>query len=325
MKKLFYLFLTMLKIGLFTFGGGYAMIALMETEFVAKKKFLESDEFLDVVAIAESTPGPIAINLATYIGYKQKGFLGSLLATIGMCIPSFAIIYVISLFLNRFLELENCILPIGVDKNCPKKEWQNRYQPRLACQTDKKDCDFEDAVRLYRRLIANAEGKVEIVEIGFLQVLANTLLSEADDISPLSGMELFEKKVDKVWIMGGKFSEQGGKEFNFSYTPFACEASSIILEKCPCEITLLGWETGAELITGNTLKMDDYLYTAISDWGSPEGRESWDPMTAMMAVIGNEAEAGENYFTPDENSNRKFVIKKFPDEYYSNMINEVIE
>ena len=106
MKKLFYLFLTMLKIGLFTFGGGYAMIALMETEFVAKKKFLESDEFLDVVAIAESTPGPIAINLATYIGYKQKGFLGSLLATIGMCIPSFAIIYVISLFLNRFLELE---------------------------------------------------------------------------------------------------------------------------------------------------------------------------------------------------------------------------
>ena len=242
--------------------------------------------------------------------------------------------------LYRFLELENCILPIGVDKNCPKKEWQNRYQPRLACQTDKKDCDFEDAVRLYRRLIANAEGKVEIVEIGFLQVLANTLLSEADDISPLSGMELFEKKVDKVWIMGGKFSEQGGKEFNFSYTPFACEASSIILEKCPCEITLLGWETGAELITGNTLKMDDYLYTAISDWGSPEGRESWDPMTAMMAVIGNEAEAGydtvkakiwvdretgENYFTPDENSNRKFVIKKFPDEYYSNMINEVIE
>ena len=242
--------------------------------------------------------------------------------------------------LYRFLELENCILPIGVDKNCPKKEWQNRYQPRLACQTDKKDRDFEDAVRLYRRLIANAEGKVEIVEIGFLQVLANTLLSEADDISPLSGMELFEKKVDKVWIMGGKFSEQGGKEFNFSYTPFACEASSIILEKCPCEITLLGWETGAELITGNTLKMDDYLYTAISDWGSPEGRESWDPMTAMMAVIGDEAEAGydtvkarvwvdhktgANYFTPDENSNRKFVIKKFPDEYYSNMINEVIE
>ncbi|MBO5357377.1 MAG: chromate transporter [Clostridia bacterium] len=106
MKRLLSLFLTMLKIGLFTFGGGYAMIALMENEFVAKKKYLEGDEFMDIVAIAESTPGPIAINLATYIGYKQGKFFGSLLATLGMCIPSFAIIYAISLFFNRFLELE---------------------------------------------------------------------------------------------------------------------------------------------------------------------------------------------------------------------------
>lgn len=106
MRKLFNLFFTMLKIGLFTFGGGYAMIALMESEFVSKKKYLENDEFMDVVAIAESTPGPIAINLATYIGYKQGKFFGSLLATLGMCIPSFAIIYVIAIFLNRFLELE---------------------------------------------------------------------------------------------------------------------------------------------------------------------------------------------------------------------------
>ena len=96
MKRLLSLFLTMLKIGLFTFGGGYAMIALMENEFVAKKKYLEGDEFMDIVAIAESTPGPIAINLATYIGYKQGKFFGSLLATLGMCIPSFAIIYAIS-------------------------------------------------------------------------------------------------------------------------------------------------------------------------------------------------------------------------------------
>jgi len=106
MRKLFNLFFTMLKIGLFTFGGGYAMIALMESEFVSKKKYLENDEFMDVVAIAESTPGPIAINLATYIGYKQGKFFGSLLATLGMCIPSFAIIYVIAIFLNRFLEFE---------------------------------------------------------------------------------------------------------------------------------------------------------------------------------------------------------------------------
>ena len=99
------LFLTMLKIGLFTFGGGYAMIALLKNEFVEKKKWLEKDEFLDVAAIAESTPGPIAINAATYIGYKKSGMIGSMIATLGICIPSFVIIYAISLFFDAFLSL----------------------------------------------------------------------------------------------------------------------------------------------------------------------------------------------------------------------------
>ena len=99
------LFLTMLKIGLFTFGGGYAMIALLENEFVEKKKWIEKDEFLDVAAIAESTPGPIAINAATYIGYKNAGIIGSMIATLGICIPSFIIIYTISLFFDAFLSL----------------------------------------------------------------------------------------------------------------------------------------------------------------------------------------------------------------------------
>ena len=99
------LFLTMLKIGLFTFGGGYAMIALLENEFVTKKKWLGKDEFLDIAAIAESTPGPIAINAATYIGYKNTGIIGSVIATLGICIPSFLIIYAISLFFDAFLSL----------------------------------------------------------------------------------------------------------------------------------------------------------------------------------------------------------------------------
>ena len=105
MKKYLNLFLIMLKIGLFTFGGGYAMIALLENEFVSKKEWIEKDEFLDMVAIAESTPGPIAINAATYIGYKMLGFFGSLTATVAVCIPSFAIIYAISLFFDAFLSL----------------------------------------------------------------------------------------------------------------------------------------------------------------------------------------------------------------------------
>ena len=94
----------MLKIGLFTFGGGYAMIALLENEFVSKKKWLDKDEFLDMAAIAESTPGPIAINAATYIGYKNSGVPGAIVATIGICVPSFAIIFAISLFFDAFLS-----------------------------------------------------------------------------------------------------------------------------------------------------------------------------------------------------------------------------
>ena len=100
------LFFTMLKIGLFTFGGGYAMLALLENEFVEKKQWMTKDEFLDMTALAESTPGPIAINSATYIGHKKGGVLGSALATLAVCIPSFVIIYVISLFFDRFLEFE---------------------------------------------------------------------------------------------------------------------------------------------------------------------------------------------------------------------------
>ncbi|MBR2944327.1 MAG: chromate transporter [Clostridia bacterium] len=108
MKKLLnslILMLVMMKTGLFTFGGGYAMISMLHTEFVEKRRYLEHDEFMNIVAIAESTPGPIAINMATYIGYKRCGFLGALFSTLGMCLPSFIIIFVISLFFDRFLEI----------------------------------------------------------------------------------------------------------------------------------------------------------------------------------------------------------------------------
>ena len=105
-KSLFSLFFSFLKIGAFTFGGGYAMIALLRREFVEEKKWLSSEEFFDLVAIAESTPGPIAINAATYIGFKASGVAGSLLATLGVCLPSFVIIYLISLFFDAFLSLK---------------------------------------------------------------------------------------------------------------------------------------------------------------------------------------------------------------------------
>ena len=96
----------MMKIGLFTFGGGYAMISLLSRELVEKRKYIDDDEFMDVVALAESTPGPIAINMATYIGYKRLGILGSLLATLGLVVPSFVILYVISLFFDSFMSYD---------------------------------------------------------------------------------------------------------------------------------------------------------------------------------------------------------------------------
>ena len=98
------LFLTFLKIGAFTFGGGYAMISLIENTCVEQNAWITHDEMMDVTVIAESTPGPIAINCATYVGYRQAGFIGALAATLGIILPSFIIIYVVSMFLNHFLE-----------------------------------------------------------------------------------------------------------------------------------------------------------------------------------------------------------------------------
>ena len=104
-KSLGTLFFTFFKIGLFTFGGGYAMIALLEEEFIQRRKWLDKDEFLDMAAIAESTPGPVAINSATYLGYKLAKIPGAATATVAVCLPSFLIIYAISLFFEQFTQL----------------------------------------------------------------------------------------------------------------------------------------------------------------------------------------------------------------------------
>ena len=99
------LFMTFAKIGLFTFGGGYAMISLIENDCVEKKKWITHDEMMDMTVIAESTPGPIAINCATYVGYKKGRLPGAIIATLGMVLPSFIIIFLISKFFDRFIEI----------------------------------------------------------------------------------------------------------------------------------------------------------------------------------------------------------------------------
>ena len=99
------LFLTFVKIGLFTFGGGYAMTSVIEHICVEDKQWISHDDMMNITVIAESTPGPVAINCATFVGYKKKGIGGAIVATLGMLIPSFTIIFVISMFLDNFLEI----------------------------------------------------------------------------------------------------------------------------------------------------------------------------------------------------------------------------
>ena len=106
MRTIFDLILTFMKIGFFTFGGGYAMLSVIEDNCVEKKKWITHDEMMDLTVIAESTPGPIVINCATFIGYRQAGVWGSIAATIGIVLPSFAVILIISAFLDNFLEIE---------------------------------------------------------------------------------------------------------------------------------------------------------------------------------------------------------------------------
>ncbi len=103
MALLLELFLTFAKIGAFTFGGGYAMLALLDHTCVEKKKWLTADEFSDLTVIAESTPGPIAINCSTYAGYKKAKLPGAIAATFGMVMPSFMILLLISLFFENIL------------------------------------------------------------------------------------------------------------------------------------------------------------------------------------------------------------------------------
>lgn len=136
-KRLLELLLVFLKIGVFAFGGGYAMIPLIQKETVEKKKWVSPEDIVDIVAIAESTPGPIAISASTFVGYRIAGVAGAALATIGVIIPSFLIIFVLSFVLRQFESITavkyaffgiragvlalivNAL--ISVYKQCPKK------------------------------------------------------------------------------------------------------------------------------------------------------------------------------------------------------------
>lgn len=106
LKNLLSIFLCFFKLGIFAIGGGPVMLTLLKGELVDKKHWIDEEELMEMTAISESTPGPIAINLATYLGYKKGGILGAILATLGVIITPFALMFVISLFLEKILSNE---------------------------------------------------------------------------------------------------------------------------------------------------------------------------------------------------------------------------
>lgn len=232
-------------------------------------------------------------------------------------------------------------VPIGIDFEAIESEEESSYQKRLIenfCPLGSNE-DGEDAVRLYRKLLANEQGKVEIVEIGHPQVLANLLKSKADDISSKSGYELVQEKVLKLWVMAGKWDADGEKEYNFCRNARSRLGGKELCDLCPCPITFLGFEIGYGVITGGKLNKNDHLYKVLSDHGSENGRHSWDPMLVMMALIGNEEVAGyhtvtgtacvdeqtgANYFKKDPNGKHKYVIKMYENGYYEKQINSMI-
>lgn len=244
--------------------------------------------------------------------------------------------------LNNFLTYDGIYdVPIGIDRSATDYAGTPQYQKNLALNSDSKITNetAPDAVKLYRKIISEATEPIEIIEIGFLQVFSNLLKSEGDEYSDKNGVELVREKVSKVWVMAGKWDEDGGKEHNFCITPRAREAGAYFCENCPVPVTFLGWEIGADVITGDTLRESDLLHQVLSDHGSANGRMSWDPMLTLLAIMGDEsaagydtvrgqasvdAETGENHFTPLPNGKHIYVIKSRENSYYSNMINKII-
>ena len=238
-----------------------------------------------------------------------------------------------------FLRADGIDIPVGIDHLATDFSGATKYQRRLAEEyaPDVKNGDAPDAVRLYRRLLAEAKEPVEIIEIGFLQVAAGVLLSGGDDISPLSGIELFKQKVSRAWVMAGRWDVDGGREHNFCNNARSREAGKVFCELCPVPVTFLGFEVGCGVISGGrVLDPEDHLYRAMCDHGSERGRDSWDPMLVMLALIGDaeragydlvrgvatvDAESGANHFRLSPDGRHAYVVKKFPNEYYEGQIN----
>ena len=242
--------------------------------------------------------------------------------------------------IDAFLLNEGVKCEIGIDREfVPDKVRENYQEMLINYPHNVENADCIDSVKLYRKCLASCEGKVNITEVGFLQVLHKLLLSGPDEYSPLNGTELVKQKVETLWLMAGKWDVQGGKEYNIVNTPESRRAAAYICENCPVPVAFLGFEIGCDVLTGQFLSDDDMLKKAININKNGRPSFSWDPMLCLLAVLGAEKagydlvrgkasvnpESGENYFEKCDDGNHFYVVRREKPEYYSDMINSLIE
>ncbi len=239
---------------------------------------------------------------------------------------------------NAFLTAEGLgDIPIGVDLNGTDFDGDYYSYQKPLCDnyyhTVKNNKDCEDAATLYKRLLCESDSKVDIIEIGFMSVIASVL--ETDD-----GIELFKKKVNKVYAMAGRWDRENGEEHNFNNNLRSRIAGNILCEKCPVPIVFLGFEAGLDILTGDGLPEEDVLGFCITKYGcQATGRHSWDPMTALLAIVGDtekagygivtgtayvDRETGQNNFKSGQGQH-SFVVKTKPDKYYRDEIQKRIK
>ena len=242
---------------------------------------------------------------------------------------------------SAFSEYSGVRVPIGIDTSAVREGKNCRYQELLAGYPHpvKSNEECPEAWKLYRQLLAELNGKTDIIDVGFPQIIMQLLKSEPDELSPLSGMELVREKVNRLWLMAGKWDEPDGKEYNLSAYPVCSEAGDYLCRNCPVPITFIGFEVGLDVITGASVPEDDPLRRAFVAHGSKDGRCSWDPLTVLTAIINDEEQAGygvvqgcarvdpvtgKNNFTPDPEGPHRYVTQLHPCQWYADRINTLL-
>ena len=244
---------------------------------------------------------------------------------LGVCISAYMPLSERSM--SAFLAYEGLSeVPIGIDRDATDYGGSPPYQARLA-EMPQSGTAAEDALELYVRMLRAASSPIELIEIGYPQVLAALIRRE-----PL----LVREKVGKLWMMAGRWDQNPGKENNFARAPRSREAGARLCAEWPTEITFLGYECGVNVISGGFLPQSDPVRAALADHGSPKGRCSWDPLCVRLALLGADAagyalvrgtasvdgESGENSFAPSADGRHAYTVCVKEPLYYENELNK---